>query len=298
MTTSLLQGALRVRLDAIAPSDCSLEHHNAGYQELPFERKLDVGVAGTVMQISPDITAFRVGDHVVACLSRQQVLFNTTFEQIATFNAKSACKVPSTVSKRDAARIATAFVCATSILHSIGNIPVPFLALTSSNEEQLPPRNILVIAGDSMIPLIVIRLLRLYTYTAIFAVLEPKTIAGDLSIKPAGSCGAHFVQQPSSMDSVPDVAQGLRSNLGHYGPYANTGCFELVLDLTGNNETPEPYQRLLSETGKLYQLPRTMRVDLEWLFGESCIMSELTYMLESRDIRLDEMYDRREARSA
>lgn len=100
--------------------------------------------------------------------------------------------------------------------------------------------------------------------------------------------GAHFSQQPPSAESIPDVAGGLRGNLGHYGPYSGTGCFDLILDLTRKAETPEPYRTLLCpETGRLYQLARVVVADLEWLFMESCVMAELQYMLESQEIRPD-----------
>lgn len=294
MATSLSEGYLLIRLDAIDPADCLLEHDESSRsREFPFARTLHTGGAGTVRQVGARLNCFKVGDAVVACLSNQDISTNSHNEQVATVHANLACKISSTVSENDAARVPMAFANAAAILHS--SVHIPFLAVIRG--EALLSGNVLVVSSETVVPLIIIKLLRMYTEAAIFVVYEPESTSSPtheaLSIDPAMMAGAHFAQQPSSTSSISAVAGGLRSNLGHYGPYSGTGCFDLVLDLTGKLETPEPYRRLLcEEDGELYQLPQTMHVDFEDLFLNSSVMGELGSLLENGDIRPEHLYVR------
>ncbi|KAK4496581.1 hypothetical protein PRZ48_012561 [Zasmidium cellare] len=286
MVDTLQPGFMQIRLEALSSAECLLEHDDTEPRAIVFERQLRLGGSGTVLQTHDLVEGFKVGDAVVACLSDWDISTDSRGEEMATVHESLVCKLPATASKSDSAPIPVAFVIATAILHNASGISLPFRSVEQQQQqEDLSPRNLLLISNNTVLPLMVIKLLRLYTVSTIFIVYKPKTSTesteGAVSIDPAMMAGANFAQEPSSTSDLWEVARGLRSNLGHYGPYSGSDCFDLLLDLTGQAETPEPYRRLLCPNiGRLVQLTQAVHTDLEWLFTEMRIMEELGRRLE------------------
>lgn len=285
MANVLQPGFVLIRVEASCPAECRLEQDGQQSQAILSVRQLELGGAGTILKTHEEVQGFHVGDAVVACLSDQDIFTDSHGENVASIHESLLSKLPDGVSKNDAARIPMAFAIATAVLHNTGIISLPFA------DQPRPPTNVLIVASNTILPLMKIRLLRLYTVTTVFIVYEAETVIGPISIEPAMIAGAHFAQQPSSSADLQEVARGLRSNLGHYGPYSGTGCFDLVLDLTGKADTPEPYQRLLCpDTGRLFQLPQTMHVNFDSMFVESGIMKELELLLAEGEIKAENLY--------
>lgn len=289
MADVLSSGFVLIRLEASYPAECCLEPDGQPSQTMPSVRQLHLGGAGTILKMHESVEAFGVGDAVVACLSEQVISTDSHGEELASVHESLLSRLPTEASKHDAARIPMAFAIATAVLHNTGIISMP---LRSTIERQLPLRNILVVASNTVVPLMIIKLLRLYTVSTVFIVYEADTTQTTaVSIDPAMIAGAHFAQQTSASADLSSVARGLRSNLGHYGPYSGTGCFDLVFNLTKKADTPEPYRRLLCpETGRLFQMPQTMHIDFEWLFVKNGIMAELDHLLKEGNIKAENLY--------
>ncbi|KAF2161640.1 hypothetical protein M409DRAFT_59023 [Zasmidium cellare ATCC 36951] len=282
---SATEGFILIRIEASCPAECLLEHDDPERQTIPFERRLRLGGVGTVLRIHEKIRGLGLGDVVLACLSGPDITTDARGDEVASVHQSLVCKLSPNAPNPDAARIPMAFAIATILLHTAGIMPLPLRPIYQNQQEDTPSKNVLLISSDTVLPLMVIKLLCLYTASSIFVVYEPATSGRTTSIDPAMIAGAHFAQQPSSTSDPWEVARGLRSNLGHYGPYSGKDCFDLVLDLTGKRETPEPYQRVLCpDIGRLLQLPPTLRIDFEWLFAEKRIMEELGNLLEKGEI--------------
>ncbi|TVY75771.1 Deshydrogenase mlcG, partial [Lachnellula suecica] len=158
-----------VRVEWTASTPLDLHQNDSGLM-VKHPQVMGDGVAGTVVELGPDVKKLKLGDKVFGFGWREQK--EKAHQELATMPEYLLGKIPANVTPQEAVTLPNNFVTVFHALTADLSLPLPWPRPSTAPEHADTP--ILIWGGASSVGQFALQILRYYGYTSLLATASPK----------------------------------------------------------------------------------------------------------------------------